>query len=225
MAIGLMLLAAAAPTAARATTCAASRNQAQAQASANTRDPDHDGIYCESLPCPCSRAERRGATRSTRARRRKAQKVAARITAVVDGDTIKVSARGASRRSYTVRIIGIDTPETRKPGTPIECGGPQASAQMQRLAFLGERRRRVWLTTDPTQALFDRYRRLLAYVNARDSGSDIGRLLIRAGWAKVYVFNGVPFRRISAYRESSKRARRARAGVFGHCRGNFHRPR
>jgi endonuclease YncB( thermonuclease family) len=76
---------------------------------------------------------------------------------------------------------------------------------MHRLALPGGRGRRVWLTTDPTQALFDRYRRLLAYVNARDSGSDIGRRMIRAGWAKVYVFNGVPFQRNSAYRASSKR--------------------
>jgi endonuclease YncB( thermonuclease family) len=39
---------------------------------------------------------------------------------VVDGDTVKVRAFGAKRSRYTVRLIGIDTPETRKPGTPVE---------------------------------------------------------------------------------------------------------
>lgn len=48
-----MLLAA--PAIASAATCADFPNQAAAQAAANTRDADGDGIYCESLPCPCAR--------------------------------------------------------------------------------------------------------------------------------------------------------------------------
>lgn len=57
-AISLLLsaLGAAAPTAsvAEAASCAEFPNQAAAQEAANTRDGDGDGIYCESLPCPCS---------------------------------------------------------------------------------------------------------------------------------------------------------------------------
>ena len=41
------------PVAHTATVCADFPNQAAAQRAADTRDPDHDGIYCESLPCPC----------------------------------------------------------------------------------------------------------------------------------------------------------------------------
>ena len=37
-------------------TCADYQTQAQAQAPADTVDADHDGIYCEGLPCPCSHA-------------------------------------------------------------------------------------------------------------------------------------------------------------------------
>jgi endonuclease YncB( thermonuclease family) len=48
--------------------------------------------------------------------------------------------------------------------------------------------------------------------------------MARAGWAKVYVYGGVPFQRARAYRASSRRARRERRGVFGRCGGNFHRP-
>lgn len=39
---------------AQAAVCADFSNQAAAQSAANTRDADGDGIYCESLPCPCS---------------------------------------------------------------------------------------------------------------------------------------------------------------------------
>jgi hypothetical protein len=42
------------PATASATTCADHANQAEAQRAADTRDADGDGIYCESLPCPCS---------------------------------------------------------------------------------------------------------------------------------------------------------------------------
>src|SRR4051794_28996246 len=43
------------PSAAPAATCADYSNQADAQRAADTRDADGDGIYCESLPCPCLR--------------------------------------------------------------------------------------------------------------------------------------------------------------------------
>ena len=38
---------------ASAARCSDFPNQAAAQRAHNTRDADHDGIYCESLPCPC----------------------------------------------------------------------------------------------------------------------------------------------------------------------------
>ena len=148
-------------------TCADYPTQAAAQRAADTRDADGDGVYCESLPCPCVRPGDGGRPRPTsppkpRARPR-AQRIRARIVEVIDGDTIRVRARGARRRTYTVRLIGIDTPETRKPGTPVECGGKEASACMLRLSFStpedsdadglldceGGQGRRVTLTTDP----------------------------------------------------------------------------
>jgi hypothetical protein len=49
------------PSRANAATCSDYPNQAAAQRAHDTRDPDHDGIYCESLPCPCSN-ERGGST-------------------------------------------------------------------------------------------------------------------------------------------------------------------
>ena len=56
VAAALVALAAGPPTSsvAQAATCSDYPNQAAAQEAADTSDPDHDGIYCESLPCPCS---------------------------------------------------------------------------------------------------------------------------------------------------------------------------
>jgi micrococcal nuclease len=47
------------------------------------------------------------------------------VVGVVDGDTIDVEIEGRTER---VRLIGIDTPETKRPDAPVECHGPEASA-------------------------------------------------------------------------------------------------
>jgi hypothetical protein len=52
-----------APSATR--TCADYSNQAAAQRGHDTRDADGDGVYCESLPCPCS-TDRGGTRRRSR---------------------------------------------------------------------------------------------------------------------------------------------------------------
>lgn len=198
-----------------ASTCSDYSTQADAQRAADTRDPDGDGVYCESLPCPCLKPGQGSPAPAPRARKKKrAQVFGARITRVVDGDTVKV--RYGSRRA-TVRIIGIDTPETHRPGVSIECGGPQASASMKRLAPVGAR---VVLRTDPTQDTRDRYGRLLAYVGRGER--DLGRTQISRGWAKTYVYGGKPFQRTSAYKRSQAKARGAGRGVYGLCGGDFH---
>jgi len=152
---------------------------------------------------------------------------------VVDGDTVKV--RTSTNRSYTVRLIGIDTPETKRPGTAVECGGSEATASMLRLAFSAPRDtdgdglldqaggagRQVRLTTDPTQDRFDRYRRLLAYV--RTGGTFLNEAQISSGWATVYVYRGRAFRELGRLRGAQGVARAAGRGVWGLCGGDFHR--
>jgi micrococcal nuclease len=146
----------------------------------------------------------------------------ARVVRVVDGDTLKV--RMADGRRKTVRVLQIDTPEVKRPDTPIECGGPQASAAMRRLALDGAGRgRAVTLVRDPSQDAVDRYGRVLAYVDL--AGQDVGRTLVAQGWADVYVFQGHPGVRIAAYRRAGRQARSARRGVYGLCDGDFHSSR
>jgi micrococcal nuclease len=234
-------LAVAWPSSAQAATCSDYSNQADAQRAADTRDADGDGIYCEALPCPCLKPGQGGGgspTPTPRPKpkpRKRAQVISARITSVVDGDTIKVRAFSAKRNYYTVRLIGIDTPETKRPGRPVECGGKRATSKMLDLAFTdpqdtdGDNRfdnsggdgRGVTLTTDPTQDTFDRYGRLLAYVTTRQ-GVYLQTAMLSGGWAKTYVFER-PFQRVSRHRAAEARARSKGRGVWSRCGGNFHK--
>ncbi|MEK6276932.1 MAG: thermonuclease family protein [Actinomycetota bacterium] len=181
-------------------------------------DADGDGVACEDLPCPCMTGGEGGGGGGGKPNKPRAQRIRAKVTDVTDGDTLKVRAFGAKRDRYDVRLIGIDTPE--KFGG-LECGARKASASMQNLAPGGTR---VKLTTDPSQDTFDRYGRLLAYVNRRRDGRDLGRAQIASGWAKVYVYGGNPFQRVRSFRHAARAARNADRGVWDLCGGDFHEP-
>jgi micrococcal nuclease len=104
----------------------------------------------------------------------------ARVTHVVDGDTIDVSLPDGSEE--TVRYIGIDTPETVKPGTPVQCGGPRAHDVNERLVG----GRTVSLRFDPERR--DVYGRLLAYVYVRHGDGRplfVNAALVRRGLART----------------------------------------
>jgi micrococcal nuclease len=230
---------------AQAATCSDYSTQAQAQRAHDTIDADHDGIYCESLPCPCLKPGQSSSPSpkpqpKPKPRRKARVYHGARITSVLDGDTIGV--RLANGRYERVRLIGIDTPETKDPGTPVECGGPQATGEMLHLAFTepqdtdgdglldaaGGQGRGVTLRTDPTQDTRDRYGRLLAYVttnsNADVADADLGAAQLLAAWAKVYVFER-NFQRLARYRTASQLAKQNQRGAWAMCGGNFHKPR
>jgi micrococcal nuclease len=139
----------------------------------------------------------------------------ARVVRVVDGDTIRVEVDG---REQSVRLLGIDTPETHRPGVGIECGGPEASRNMEALVPSGTR---VTLEPDPGQDRVDRYDRLLAYVRL-PGGRLAEEAQVAAGWATVYVFEGRPVARDGQFRRAMRSAREAGRGVWGACGGDFH---
>ncbi len=145
------------------------------------------------------------------------QRIRARVTRVLDGDTIKARALGGRRRRYTVRLLGIDAPRRR----PAECAATSATRKLKRLTFKGRRGRRVTLITDPTQPLRDRRGRLLAYVKRLD-GANLGLRQLRAGWARLLV-GKERFQLFDRFRATQRRARRARRGAWRLCRGHFHR--
>jgi endonuclease YncB( thermonuclease family) len=108
----------------------------------------------------------------------------ATLVRIVDGDTIVVD-RGRGRE--TVRYIGMDTPETVRPGSPVEFMGPEATAA--NAALLGDRD--VFLERDVSET--DRFDRLLRNVWVQDPGRPGGWLLVNlalvaGGWAQVSTF-------------------------------------
>lgn len=99
------------------------------------------------------------------------------VQSVVDGDTIRIDCNGASTR---VRLVGINTPETVKEDSPVECGGTEASEALHALLDFGQ----VFLSIDPAQGERDRYDRLLAYVWAMD-GSLVNQTMLTMGHAEA----------------------------------------
>jgi micrococcal nuclease len=115
---------------------------------------------------------------------------AATVTRVVDGDTIEVTVTEIAPgpgggftevgQGYDVRLIGIDTPESVKPGTPVECFGKEASAATKALLDHQE----VRLVKDVEET--DRYGRLLRYVYLEDEMANAR--LVANGYATAYTY-------------------------------------
>jgi micrococcal nuclease len=103
------------------------------------------------------------------------------VVRVVDGDTIVID---RSRGNERVRYIGVDTPESVKPDTPVEFMAKEAAAANE--ALVGGRE--VVLETDVSDT--DQYDRLLRYVWLRDGdGWVLANLeLVRRGFAQVATF-------------------------------------
>jgi micrococcal nuclease len=130
------------------------------------------------------------------------------VVRVVDGDTIRVVQGG---REEAVRYIGVDTPETVKPGSPVECFGKAASRANRELVE-GERVRLV----EDVEAR-DRYGRRLAYVYRASDGLFVNAELVRRGFATALtvppnVTHADQFARLAG------RARRAGRGLWSACR-------
>ncbi len=130
-----------------------------------------------------------------------------RITRVVDGDTVRVALGG---REETVRYIGVDTPETKKPGAAVECFGKAASAANARLVS-GER---VRLRFDAERR--DRYGRLLAYVFRRRDGLFVNAALIRGGFATTLAI-APNVSQAALFRTLERRARVRGRGLWRAC--------
>ena len=129
------------------------------------------------------------------------------VSRVIDGDTVEVSRGG---RALTIRLIGIDTPETVHPTEPIECYGPEASRFAQR-QLTG---RSVLLEFDHSQGRVDYYGRTLAYVWLDGQGLTLfNKEAIRRGFALEYTYDSA-YQWQSLFQKAEKRAQRQKLGVW-----------
>ena len=129
-----------------------------------------------------------------------------RVLRVVDGDTLQILLPG--KKTDTVRIIGIDAPETKDPRKPVQCFGPEASAAMHALAD----GKTITLETRPGDDR-DKYHRLLRYASI--NGRDIGAEMIEEGYARSYRL--FPHPRTELYNRLETEAKAAHRGLWAGC--------
>ena len=129
-----------------------------------------------------------------------------RVSKFVDGDTFWVQDdRGEQLK---VRLIGIDTPESRNSGRKtVEYYGKEAAAYVR--AFVGNKR--LLLEYDVSRT--DRYKRTLAYVYLED-GTFLNAHLVREGYARVLtVPPNVKF--AESFVRLEREARKNKKGLWG----------
>ena len=124
-----------------------------------------------------------------------------------DGDTITVNMNGTQE---SVRMIGVDTPETHKPNAPVQCYGPAASAYTKNL--IGTQK--VRLEADPTNQNRDRYGRLLRYIYLPD-GRLVQEELIKNGYGFAYTL--FPFTKKDDFVKLQDLARSENKGLWSNC--------
>lgn len=129
------------------------------------------------------------------------------ITRVVDGDTAAIVLCGIEE---TMRLIGINTPETRDPKTGVQCYGQKASDKAKEL-LLGKK---VRLETDPSQSKRgrDNRGRPLVYIHLPD-GQNYGEHMIAEGFAhEVLVANHYKYE--AQFKAAEQRARAKKKGMW-----------
>lgn len=127
------------------------------------------------------------------------------VTSVVDGDTIKVNVNGTVE---TLRLIGMDTPETVDPRKPVQCFGKEASNKAKEL-LVGTK---VRMEKDPTQGELDKYGRTLAYIY-REDGLFYNKYMIEQGYAHEYTYN-TPYKYQAEFKAAQKSAQENLRGLW-----------
>jgi len=127
------------------------------------------------------------------------------VRRVVDGDTLVLE------NKERVRLIGVDTPETKHPRRPVEYYGKEASAFTKRMV----QGKRVRLEFDQANAHIghkDKYRRTLAYVFLED-GTSLNAEIIKQGYG--FAYTRFPFKYMDEFRRYEREAREQGRGLWG----------
>jgi micrococcal nuclease len=129
--------------------------------------------------------------------------IVATVTRVVDGDTIEVSING---REDTLRLLLVDTPETKHPSEPVQPFGPEASEFAKDILSGKE----VKLELNGPER--DKYQRLLVYLWIGDKM--FNQMLLEKGLARVAYIYDPPYTHYDAYLAAEAKAEKADIGIW-----------
>lgn len=130
------------------------------------------------------------------------------VDRVIDGDTFSVK---DGRKHANVRMLGIDTPETKDPRKPEQCYGHQAWEETKKLI----EGLRVKIVFNPNRELKDKYRRYLGYVY-REDGLFVNESLLINGFARNYEF-GKKHSSSTQFASIEKDSMNEKRGLWGVC--------
>ncbi len=129
------------------------------------------------------------------------------VTEVIDGDTLDIDVPDGDKPVTRIRLIGVDTPETKKPGEPVMYYGPEAFEFTK--AQAEGKQVRIWL--DAGSQTRDKYGRLLAYVRLGD-----GRILNEELLSEGFAYAELRFKHgaYQKYQQLEAGARRNEKGLW-----------
>jgi micrococcal nuclease len=131
------------------------------------------------------------------------------VLKVIDGDTVDIDIKGNTER---VRLIGVNTPETKHPTKPIECYGPEASAYLTQLLPKGTH---VRIERDIEAR--DRYGRMLLYLYRESDNLFINLDLVSHGYGTPMSIEPNTFHR-NDFVHAAALAETTNVGLWQACR-------
>ena len=130
------------------------------------------------------------------------------VERVIDGDTLVAT---VADHEVTVRLIGMDTPEVVDPRKPVQCFGPEASAEAKEILTGKE----VYIEKDPTKGDYDKYGRVLAYIYLSDADKTLFNLtMIEQGFAREYTYFDQPYKYQAQFKQAETQAKASLLGLW-----------
>ncbi len=135
------------------------------------------------------------------------------VREVLDGDTFIVD---VENKSFTIRLLGIDTPETVDPRKSVQCYGIEASNKAKSFLY----HKYVYLERDNDKSVlfgdYDKYGRVLAYVSL-SNGLFYNKYMIENGFAREYTFNREKYKYQKEFKKAESIAKKNKLGLWGKC--------
>jgi len=131
-----------------------------------------------------------------------------KVVSITDGDTVRISIDGVEEK---VRLVGIDSPESKDPNEPKGCYADEATVKLKELILNKE----VYIRYDGEQGSRDRYDRLLLYIWLPDDDGDIfiNNYLVQEGYA--FAYRKIDSDYLDQFIESENSAKVNKKGLWG----------